>query len=141
MLGTDDSEKHFGIKFGEVSDGLSNTILIGEEAGRQKLYFRGKPLPGSTLLDGGLTLNSYYGDHNVARQLRGYAGSDINNPRLAGCSAINVFNENGLYSFHSGGIQVVMGDGSVQFLSENTSTTVFAGLITRNGGESVQIEQ
>lgn len=139
MLGTEDSEKHFGIKFGEVTDGLSNTILIGEEAGRQKLYFRGKPIPGSTLLDGGLTLNSYYGDHNVARQLRGYAGTDPSNPRLPGCSAINVFNENGLYSFHSGGIQVVLGDGSVQFLSENTATSIFASLITRNGGENVQI--
>ncbi|MCA9126042.1 MAG: DUF1559 domain-containing protein [Planctomycetales bacterium] len=141
MLGTDDSEKHFGIKFGEVSDGLSNTIMVGEEAGRQKLYFRGKPLPGSSLLDGGLTLNSYYGDHNIARQLRGYAGSDITNPRLPGCSAINVFNENQLYSMHVGGIQVAMGDGSVQFLSENMSTNIFAALITRNGGESAQIEQ
>jgi prepilin-type N-terminal cleavage/methylation domain-containing protein/prepilin-type processing-associated H-X9-DG protein len=141
LLGTTDPERRWKIKFGEVTDGLSNTILFGEQAGRQKLYFRAKGIPGSTLADGGLTLNCYYGDSNLARQLRGYSGVDILNPRQPGCSAINVFNENGLYSFHTGGVQVAMGDGSVQFLSENVSTAVFAALVTRDGGETVSIDQ
>lgn len=140
MLGTTDPENHYKIKFGEVSDGLSNTILFAEEAGRQKLYFRGKPTPGSTLLDGGLTLNSFYGDHNFSRQIRGYSGADITNPGQLGCTAINVYNENGLYSFHTGGIQVAMGDGSVQFISQSTSSTVLARLITRDGGEVASLE-
>lgn len=141
MLGTTNAETKPTIKFSEVTDGLSNTILFGELAGRQKKYFRGKPVPGSTLADGGLTLNSYYGDSNTARELRSYSGADIANPGQIGCSAINVYNENGLYSFHTGGIQVCMGDGSVTFLSENVSATVFAALVTRDGGETVTLEQ
>ncbi len=146
MLGTTDAQHHYKIKFGEVTDGLSNTILFGEQAGRQKLYFRGKPTPGTTLLDGGLTLNSYYGDHNMARQIRGYSGADTDLldptilPSQLGCSAINIYNENGLYSFHTGGIQIAMGDGSVQFLSQNASSTILARLITRDGGEVASLE-
>lgn len=140
MLGTTDSENHYKIKFGEISDGLSNTIMFAEIAGRQKLYYRGKPIPGSTLADGGLTLNSFYGDHNVARQIRGYSGSNPANFKEAGCSAINIYNENGLYSFHTGGVQVALGDGSVQFLSQSTTSTVLARLITRDGGEVASIE-
>ncbi|MCA9133126.1 MAG: DUF1559 domain-containing protein [Planctomycetales bacterium] len=141
LLGTSDPEKKPHIKFGEVSDGLSNTILFAELAGRQKLYFRGKPLPGNSLADGGLTLNSYYGDSNTAREMRGYSGADILNPTQAGCSAINVMNLNGPYAFHPGGVLIAMGDGSVHFLSDSVSTIVFAGLVTRDGGESVSLEQ
>lgn len=144
MLGTSNSETKQFVKFGEVSDGLSNTILIGELAGKQKLYFRGKPTPGNTLTAVvppntvlGLALNSYYGDHNAAREIRSYSGANINTPNQIGCSTINVYNENGLYSFHTGGTQVVMGDGSVQFLSEGITAVTYAALITRDGGETV----
>jgi prepilin-type N-terminal cleavage/methylation domain-containing protein len=140
LLGTNNAETKPTIKFSEVTDGLSNTILFGELAGRQKKYFRGKPLPGTTLADGGLTLNSYYGDSNTARELRSYSGADFTNPGQTGCSAINIYNENGLYAFHTGGVQVCMGDGSVTFLSESLSATVFASLVTRDGGESVTLD-
>ena len=93
------------------------------------------------MADGGLTLNSYYADANTARELRSYSGADINNPGQTGCSAINVYNENGLYSFHPGGSQVAMGDGAVTFLSESVSATVFAALVTRDGGEVASLEQ
>lgn len=137
LLGTEDPEKKWKIRFSQVIDGLSNTILFGEQAGRQKLYFRGRPVPGSTLTDGGLTLNCYYGDHNIARQLRGYSGATITDPGQQGCSAINVFNENGLYSFHPGGVQVAMGDGSVRFVSESVSAIIFAAQVTRDDGEVI----
>jgi prepilin-type N-terminal cleavage/methylation domain-containing protein len=148
LLGTSNSETKPSIKFAEVTDGLSNTILFGELAGRQKLYFRGRPTPGDTLTAAlapntvpGLTLNSFYGDHNAAREIRSYSGANINTPNQIGCSAINVYNENGLYSFHAGGIQVALGDGSVSFLSQSVSASVYAALITRDGGEIVSIDQ
>ena len=128
------------IKFSEVTDGLSNTLCFVELAGKQKRYFRGKPTAGSTLADGGLALNSFYGDVNVARHLRGYSGADINNPGQAGCAAINVFNDNGIYSFHTGGAHALRGDGSVVFLSENMASSVLAAVISRDGGESLGLE-
>lgn len=138
VLGTSDSVNHWQIKFGEVSDGLSNSILFGELAGRQKVYFRGKPY-GTGWGDGGYTLNSYYADHNTARRLEGYSGASITNPNQRGCSNINVSNVNCLYSFHVGGVQVAMGDGSVHFLSESIATPVLIGLVTRDGGETVSL--
>lgn len=141
LLGTISPEGKPFVKISEVTDGLSNTIMFGEMAGRQKLYYKGKATPGTTLTDGGLTLNSFYGDSNTAREIRSYSGANPANLAEVGCNAINVYNENGLYSFHTGGIQNCMGDGSVQFISQNISVTVLAGLITRDGGETVQIDQ
>lgn len=124
------------IKLGEITDGLSNTICFIEIAGKQKVYFNGKPFPGSTLADGGLTLNSFYGDVNIAREIRGLSGAIITDPTQAGCSAINVYNIDNPYSFHTGGVQLVRGDGSVSFLSSGVSIPVLVALITKDGGES-----
>ncbi len=91
MLGTTDSEKKFAIKFGEVSDGLSNTILFAEQAGRQKLYFRGKPKPGSTLADLGLTLNSYYGDHTLLVSYEGILVGPSTSQEKQAVAPISIF--------------------------------------------------
>ncbi len=55
-----------------------------------------------------------------------------------GC-AINCTNraETGAYSFHPGGINFLLCDGSSRFLSENTSATIFVRLVTYRGGEAV----
>jgi prepilin-type N-terminal cleavage/methylation domain-containing protein len=137
MLGTDDPITKRRVKFADVIDGLTNTILFVELAGKQKRYFRGRPTPGNTLADGGLGLNSFYGDWNIARHARGLSGANILDPSQPGCSAINVFNENNPYSFHPGGVQNVRGDGSVSFLPASTDVRVFAALVSRDGGESV----
>jgi hypothetical protein len=128
------------VTHGEISDGTSNTIAFAEQAGRQKVYYRGKPNAGGTLLDGGLTLNSGWADYNTARRIKSYDTSLLG-PLTGmleppnGCATINVSNVNGLYSFHSGGLQALRGDGSVQFLREGVAPGVLAALITRNGGE------
>ena len=136
MLGTEDPTTKFIVKFGEVSDGLSNTILFIEGAGKQKLYFRGKPTPGTSYTDGGYGLNSFYGDWNISREVRGLSGALVTAPTAAGCSVINVWNEDNPYSFHTGGIQIARGDGSVSFLSDSVATSVFYGMATRDGGEA-----
>lgn len=135
MLGTTDPITKFKVKFGEVSDGLSNTICFIEEAGKQQRYFRGKPVP-ATAVGGNLVLNSYYGDWNVARHVRGLSGANIFDPRLSGCTVINVLNDDNPYSFHTGGVQIARGDGSVSFLSQSVDNVTFIGLTSRDGGET-----
>jgi hypothetical protein len=139
---TDPAGKKSTIKFAEVTDGLSTTLCFVELAGKQNLYFRGKALPNQTWgpPQGNVALNVFYGDVNVARHLRGYSGADIANPTQAGCSAINVINENNLYSFHVGGAHALRGDGSVVFLSENMSAAVLAAIVSRDGGEALGID-
>ncbi len=42
-------------------------------------------------------------------------------------------------SMHTGGVNAAMGDGSVQFISQNIDLVTWRGLGTRNGGEVVQL--
>ncbi len=146
MLGTPDLKDGWKIKFADVTDGLSNTICIAELAGKQKLFYRGKrtganTFTGSVTFAGaGLVLNTFYGDHNIGRQIRGYSGANLLNIYEPGCASINIVNENGLYSFHTGGAQVLLGDGSVRFLSENMASSILAAIITRDGGEVAALE-
>ena len=50
---------------------------------------------------------------------------------------MNCTNDREVYSFHPGGANVVFADGSVHFLKAAISIRVFAGLVTRAGGEVV----
>ena len=141
LLGTNNRTTKPRVKLSQCTDGLSNTIMLAEIAGRQKVWYNGKQTPGSTLLDGGLVLNSSYPDYNIARQIRGYSGSNPTNPAERGCSSINVLNVDGLYSFHSGGVQILRGDGSVTFLAQSATPAILAALITRDAGETSNIEE
>jgi hypothetical protein len=54
----------------------------------------------------------------------------------AGSSVLNVSNWYGApFSFHPGGIDVGMGDGSVRFLKQQIAVEVLGGLTSRDGGE------
>ena len=50
---------------------------------------------------------------------------------------MNCTNDREVYSFHPGGANVVFADGSVHFLKATIDIRVFAGLVTRAGGEVV----
>lgn len=124
------------IKFAAVTDGLANTIAFTEIAGKQQLFFNGRKFPGDwTTSPPGFTLNSFYGDWNIARYPRGLSGANMANPLQAGCSAINVVNQDNPYSFHTSGVHIVRGDASVAFMANSTDTKVFIAFITRDGGE------
>ncbi|MFM1903866.1 MAG: hypothetical protein RLZZ440_1766 [Planctomycetota bacterium] len=132
MLGTNDWVTKRTVRFREITDGLSKTLGFVEEAGRQRRYFQGKPLADSA--PGGATLvNSFYGDWNTARHARGLSGATSGDPQQAGCSVVNVLNDDNPYGFHAGGVSAVMGDGSVPFLADSIDAAVFAALVSRDG--------
>lgn len=137
MLGTTDPRVKFTVKFAEVSDGLSNTFCFMEIAGKQNIWFMGRNI---AVPPSFINLNSFYGDWNIARQVRGINSAVVPTPAATngaqGCSVINVFNANNPYSFHAGGILHVRGDGSVGFLSQSTDNATFVAMLSRNGGET-----
>jgi prepilin-type N-terminal cleavage/methylation domain-containing protein len=136
MLGTTDYVKKRTVHFREITDGLSRTLAFVEEAGRQRRYFMGRPLRDSA--PGGATiLNAFYGDWNTARHARGLSGETEADPQRAGCSVVNVLNDDTPYAFHPGGASAVMGDGRVTFMPNEIDATVFAALVSRDGAESV----
>jgi len=136
MLGTTDYVKKRTVHFREITDGLSRTLAFVEEAGRQRRFFMGRPLRDSA--PGGATiLNAFYGDWNTARHARGLSGESEADPQRAGCSVVNVLNDDNPYAFHPGGASAVMGDGRVTFMPNEIDATVFAALVSRDGAESV----
>jgi len=140
MLGSDDPINKRTIKFSQVSDGLSKTIMFIEEAGKQQRFYRGTQL-GPTAPGGALVLNSFYGDWNTARHHRGLSGANPADPRAAGCGVINILNDDNPYSMHPAGVQVVKGDGSVTFLQQDVDNFVYVAMVSRDGGESLDVSQ
>jgi len=147
MLGTANVVIKQTVNIAEVTDGLSNTLAFVEIAGRQKVYYRGRPTGGSTLSDFGLNLNSGWADvnNNPRNGLRGWietgavpmpAGSSPAN----GCGAINVYNVDSMYSFHTGGVNTLRGDGSVAFLRDSTAPGIVGVLILRDDGQVFQAD-
>jgi prepilin-type processing-associated H-X9-DG protein len=124
----------------DVLDGLSRTILFGECAGREDVWRRRIKTP-----------VDFTSTPRV--RARGGAWATPDNPytlgqRVAwdpafgpipGPIRINNSNEWGhcFYSFHPGGANCAFADGSVRWLTENTSLWIVAALVTRAGGEVV----
>ncbi len=67
-------------------------------------------------------------------------GMETDDPINANTRDANgLFNNDGEYagSYHTGGAQFCLADGSVRFISENISMTTYRRLATRDGGEVV----
>jgi prepilin-type N-terminal cleavage/methylation domain-containing protein/prepilin-type processing-associated H-X9-DG protein len=118
-------------RMGDVTDGTTNTILVGELAGRAALYQKGKQVPGYASGGGwGDVLN---GEHWLAGSL--YDGTGDGGPCIINCTNDR---GHGLYSFHTGGVHLLMCDGSVQFISANMDAPNFCKLITPSDGFVVE---
>ena len=121
-----------------VTDGTSNSILLGECAGREDVWRGREFFP-----------VDYTGTPRV--RARGGAWATTDNPYdigqrkawhasfdpIPGEVAINNSNEWGhcFYSFHSGGSNFGFADGSVRFLSEEMNLRTLAELVTRANAE------
>ena len=118
----------------EITDGTSNTLLFVEEAGRNVVYVNGKPTTTFDAEDEGGAWANFGIGGSIIDSLRSF------NPATGtyyGPCALNCTNGGEIYSFHTGGANVVMGDGSVRFLSNSTTFATVVALYTRQGGEVV----
>jgi prepilin-type N-terminal cleavage/methylation domain-containing protein/prepilin-type processing-associated H-X9-DG protein len=101
----------------DVSDGLSRTLLLAEVTGGGPGSRRGFFWIAQDLVDTNGGVNSVF-------SLPG-----------GGTSANYNFRLNGPSSWHPGGCNAALGDGSAQFLSQNIAQNVLSALTTRAGGE------
>jgi prepilin-type N-terminal cleavage/methylation domain-containing protein/prepilin-type processing-associated H-X9-DG protein len=117
-----------------ISDGSSNTILILEDAARPNWFVLGRdqgsllPRPegfGWTDPDG--AAGSMDGTDSLTGAINGGSGT--------GRCIMNCNNDSEPYSFHTGGMNVGLADGSVRFLQQNISAATFAALLTAKAGD------
>ena len=140
--------------FAEITDGLSCTLLITEQAGRPNWYIKGAmqltttsattPNTATTTIDG-----TTYSQSNPAWwgcwasyqvfSVWTYADDGVTK---GGDNTINMNNSQGIYSFHRGGANAVFCDGAVHFLGEGLTPPVLGAIITaRSGGvDSPEVE-
>jgi prepilin-type N-terminal cleavage/methylation domain-containing protein/prepilin-type processing-associated H-X9-DG protein len=126
-----------------VTDGLSNTTLFLEHAGYDKHYVQGvgMPMPATDLtLDQPGFWGTWLGWCSFTVQ--GYSHytpatypTNLSNIPAGTDCAINCNNSQGVFGFHPTGANVAMGDGSVRFLTTDTSVTALMFMVTRDGGE------
>jgi prepilin-type N-terminal cleavage/methylation domain-containing protein len=129
------------VRFADIIDGASNTIMLTEDAGRQQVWVNGQmvqPNNPPPPLSPGWTLNAAWGDYNTYIQVRGF--NNAGTVQDGGCCAINCNNVNQIYAFHSGGTNGLRGDASVHFVSAGISPVTLAALITRAGNEPIMNE-
>jgi prepilin-type N-terminal cleavage/methylation domain-containing protein/prepilin-type processing-associated H-X9-DG protein len=154
-----------GCPFRNITDGLSNTVMLAEDCGRPFLWFMGQQITPTTFFSwpktnwmsgdfaagpavyngtGTTTLSAIdtgvaWPDPAISWKVDGTTTPDTttpaNNWQQTGLCVVNCSNDSEIYSFHTGSAGVAMCDGSVQFISQNIDAFVLVSLITARGGE------
>lgn len=129
-------------RFGEVTDGLSNTIFVGESHTDPAFGKDGQGMDfwaiGSPQVDpcnckggtGGTEASEAAGSMIVQ------INAQLRTPAINGKLMEVAFG-----SYHTGGAMFLMGDGSVTFLSDSTDMVVYRALGSRSGGEIAVLNQ
>jgi prepilin-type N-terminal cleavage/methylation domain-containing protein len=115
------------MRWASVTDGLSNTLLYVEDAGRPEEYV-------ASWRKAGTNGQAAWSDESAEF---GVNGCNPPNDTRPGKQAINCTNDGEVYAFHSAGANHCMCDGSVRFISTNVSIRTFCRLVTAQAGELI----
>ena len=117
-------------RFADVTDGLSNTLFIGERSSNLALAtwtgsVKGAAVPPRPGTD--------YGPEGAPVLILGHTGDDSDVPPHTPNSPVNHVDD--FWSRHAQGVNFLMGDGSVRNLNDSITPRVWWALGTRAGGE------
>ena len=118
-------------KMTEITDGTSNTFLLVEDAGRNQHWVMGKYM-GQSFDEG--PESGAWANCCLGAAVDYIWGWNPATNKQGGPCAVNCQNAGDIYSFHSGGANVLFADGSVHFLSANTNLDVVVMLTGRADG-------
>jgi prepilin-type N-terminal cleavage/methylation domain-containing protein/prepilin-type processing-associated H-X9-DG protein len=130
-----------------VTDGLSNTMMVAEQAARPEGWAFGVKYSNQpTFVNGPWALAG--SDIVCAGTLRpATAGTSPSKPtgsasaNAASACAINCWNQGEIYAFHTGVANVCMGDGSVRGLRSSLSMSSLYRLAARADGNPVNLDE
>jgi len=129
------------IRIGDITDGTTNTMIVGEQsdycitaAGQQRIAINSWP-HGMFMGSPGRAWRQF--NTTTVRHRPGYKQAEGGHnhfqcPTTGVCG--NAGNNNPIQSAHTGGVQILLGDGSVRFLSENLDMTTWISLAIRDDG-------
>jgi prepilin-type N-terminal cleavage/methylation domain-containing protein/prepilin-type processing-associated H-X9-DG protein len=126
------------MRIASITDGITNTFLVGELAGRPDVYNARRQVVATGVNPGAGWGDGFNGEHwPNGTSYDGDPDSSGNVP--VGTCLINCSNlqSRAFYSFHSGGCNFVLGDGSVRFFSDNTADRIIVFMITCQRGEVI----
>jgi prepilin-type processing-associated H-X9-DG protein len=127
--GAEDNLPHYWKK---VTDGLSHTSFIHEQAGRPNYYLAGMQQASNTNLTDYAWWGPWPGYGHFTYQ--GYASDYVS----AGTAcAINCNNGQGIYAFHSGGANDAFCDGSVRFFNDEITVVALFPYLTRDAADTI----
>jgi prepilin-type N-terminal cleavage/methylation domain-containing protein len=117
-----------------ITDGTSNTFLVGELAGRPAAYRAGRQVASFAPFQGAGWGDALSGENWFIGSL--FDGTE---PSHGGPCVVNCTNSRGrgLYSFHTAVANILLCDGSVRSVSSNLNQCAFAYLVTKKKGDIV----
>jgi prepilin-type N-terminal cleavage/methylation domain-containing protein len=130
-------------RMAQITDGLSNTLMIGESGARQEGWAAGKYYDGPRTNSGWGERGAWASESNniVCAGTRGPitpgsapAGKVTSSAQLQGAITVNGWNQGELYGFHPSGCIVTMGDGSTRLISTTVSMAALQKLAARADG-------
>lgn len=126
-----------GVRFRDVTDGLSNTIAVGESTycSTDVSAASRATVPPTQFRDWPLWIGSG-GQSDEAIRINGRYNSPIN-ARVSPNRMALAVNDDNAFSYHTGGAQFLLGDGSVRFISENIDTRTYDWLHDKRDGQAL----
>ena len=116
------------LRLSDVADGLSNSWMFFEAAGRPLYYVENRRLGNPDDVPANGVSGAEWANHQADLWLHNICN---------GSQLINCTNNNEIYSFHVGGANFLYGDCSVSFSSETINPEVFVSLFTCSAGDIV----
>jgi prepilin-type N-terminal cleavage/methylation domain-containing protein len=112
-----------------IKDGLAQTFLLQEDAGRPQLWKMGRRSAAESSSAAG------WADPNYEIALDGSDTLPSGGGQKLGPCHINCTNDNEAYSFHQRGVYCLMADARVQFIESSIEARIFAALTTKAAGD------
>ncbi|MBL8824344.1 MAG: DUF1559 domain-containing protein [Planctomycetia bacterium] len=119
-------------KFAAIRDGITHTLLLAEFAGRPDHWIMRQKQP----TNANLQWANWWGPW-ASYQSSIFRTWSADGKTPGGPGTINCNNNWGIYAFHPAGANVLFCDGGVRFLPVGLDREVFAGIVTRDGGEVI----
>ena len=117
-----------------ITDGTSNTLMAAEDGARPLFYSNKGFLSNGPVSQGGGGWADPYGYLVMNGSMPDGSGL------VPGPCAMNCTSDNEMFSFHTGGMNALFGDGSVHFVQQTINLNQAAALISKAGGEVLNFD-